>query len=202
MFRRTEPVGAGALQIVDRDGFGGVVRGRVVPSVPGHGALDGMVIGSVRVDQCAVSGGLCVVAEIGEHQREIEVRGEVFRLRGEHALELAARVVEQAATLHGLCGATQLARTESCEQQAFRYGDKAYGVQFHPEVDQPLIERWLGTPAYREEVCAAGLEHDADAIREHSETHAPLLGERAEPLFNAFLDLIGRPARRLVLPSR
>jgi GMP synthase (glutamine-hydrolysing) len=99
-------------------------------------------------------------------------------------------------------GATQLARTESCEQQAFRYGDKAYGVQFHPEVDQPLIERWLGTPAYREEVSAAGLEHDADAIREHSETHAPLLGERAEPLFNSFLDLIGRPARRVVLPSR
>ena len=65
LFGRTEPEGAGALQIVDRDGFGGVVRGRVVPSVPGHGALDGMVIRSVRVDQCAVSGGLCVVAEIG-----------------------------------------------------------------------------------------------------------------------------------------
>jgi GMP synthase (glutamine-hydrolysing) len=99
-------------------------------------------------------------------------------------------------------GATQLARTASCEQQAFRHGDKAYGVQFHPEVDQPLIERWLGTPAYREEVCAAGLEHDADAIRSHSETHAPLLGTQAEPVFNRFLDLIGRPARRIVLPSR
>lgn len=114
-----------------------------------------------------------------------------------------ARVFQWHSYTFGLpAGATQLARTASCEQQAFRYGDKAYGVQFHPEVDQPLIERWLGTPAYREEVSAAGLDHDAEAIRSHSETHAPLLGELAEPLFNRFLDLIGRPARRVVLPSR
>lgn len=99
-------------------------------------------------------------------------------------------------------GAEQLARTDSCEQQAFRYGDSAYGVQFHPEVDAALIGRWLGTAAYQQELCAAGLPHDVDTIRAHTDAHAPQLREQAEPLFNAFLDLVGRPARRTVLPSR
>jgi GMP synthase (glutamine-hydrolysing) len=99
-------------------------------------------------------------------------------------------------------GGEQLARTDSCEQQAFRYGDSAYGVQFHPEVDAALIGRWLGNAAYQQEICAAGLPHDVDAIRAHTEAHAPQLREQAEPLFNAFLDLVGRPAGRTVLPSR
>ncbi len=98
--------------------------------------------------------------------------------------------------------AVQLARTESCEQQAFRYGESAYGVQFHPEVDDALIQRWLATPDYHAELCAAKLPHDARAIHDHSLAHAPHLRTLAEPLFNCFLDLIGRPAGRTVLPSR
>jgi GMP synthase (glutamine-hydrolysing) len=39
-------------------------------------------------------------------------------------------------------GATQLASGELTEQQAFRYG-RAWGLQFHPEVDGDLFETWL-----------------------------------------------------------
>ena len=99
-------------------------------------------------------------------------------------------------------GAQQLARTESCEQQAFRYGESAYGVQFHPEVDQALIERWLANAVYCRELECAGLPHDVATIRAHTAAHAEPLRARAEPLFNRFLDLVGRPARRTVLPSR
>ncbi|MBK8066358.1 MAG: gamma-glutamyl-gamma-aminobutyrate hydrolase family protein [Rhodanobacteraceae bacterium] len=99
-------------------------------------------------------------------------------------------------------GAQQLARTQSCEQQAFRYGESAYGVQFHPEVDQALIERWLANAAYCRELECAGLPHDVATIREHTAAHAESLRARAEPLFNRFLDLVGRPAGRTVLPSR
>ena len=40
-------------------------------------------------------------------------------------------------------GAVQLAYSERCSQQAFRYGQRVYGVQFHPEVDSAIIQEWL-----------------------------------------------------------
>lgn len=97
-------------------------------------------------------------------------------------------------------GAVQLARTASCEQQAFRHGDSAYGLQFHPEVNQALIERWLGNPGYGEELACSGLPQDAATIREKTAELAGPLQARAEPVFENFLDLIGRPRRRISLP--
>lgn len=39
-------------------------------------------------------------------------------------------------------GAVQLARGAVFDNQAMRYGDKAYGIQFHPEVTLEMMERW------------------------------------------------------------
>lgn len=98
--------------------------------------------------------------------------------------------------------AAHLARTETCEQQAFRYGDNAYGFQFHLEMDRLLIERWLATPAYRDELVASGLPQGDAAIRTLTHRHIAPMQRRAEGVFNTFLDLVGRPERRFVLPSR
>ena len=99
-------------------------------------------------------------------------------------------------------GAVHLARSEGCEQQAFRHGDNAYGFQFHLEMDEPLIERWLANPAYRDELAASGLPHDADAIRVQTREHIAAMQRQADAVFNNFLDLVGRPQRRYTLPSR
>jgi len=99
-------------------------------------------------------------------------------------------------------GAVQLARTATCEQQAFRWGESAYGLQFHLEMDQPLIERWLAAPDYAAELAEAGLEQSADSIRGQMQGHLADMQPRADAVFNRFLDLIGRPARRILLPSR
>src|SRR5262249_43189076 len=40
-------------------------------------------------------------------------------------------------------GAVQLARSPQCENQAFRYGPSAYGLQFHMEVTAAIIDDWL-----------------------------------------------------------
>ena len=98
--------------------------------------------------------------------------------------------------------AEHLAQTQSCENQAFRYGRSAYGFQFHLEMDAPLIERWLANPVYRDELDAAGLPHDAEAIRALTSRHIAPMQAQAEAVFNNFLDLVGRPERRYVLPSR
>lgn len=99
-------------------------------------------------------------------------------------------------------GAVQLARTRTCEQQAFRYGDRAYGLQFHPEVDQALIGRWLGNAAYGEELACSGLPSDAASILDRTAELAGDMQARAEPVFENFLDIVGRPRRRIALPSR
>jgi GMP synthase (glutamine-hydrolysing) len=99
-------------------------------------------------------------------------------------------------------GAEHLARTATCEQQAFRWGASAYGLQFHLEADAALIERWLQLPTMREELVAAGLGSDADTIRTATASFVAATQRVADAAFNNFLDLIGRPNRRLVLPSR
>ena len=39
-------------------------------------------------------------------------------------------------------GSALLARSELCPHQAFRYGERAYGLQFHVEITPPLAARW------------------------------------------------------------
>ncbi|MCO5143150.1 MAG: type 1 glutamine amidotransferase, partial [Oligoflexia bacterium] len=45
----------------------------------------------------------------------------------------------------------QLASSELCSSQAFRYGEKVYGLQFHLETDAAKIERFLNDPESRED---------------------------------------------------
>ena len=48
-------------------------------------------------------------------------------------------------------GGTLLATSELCPNQAFRAGESAYGIQFHPEVTPAMIDDWsrdLATPVY------------------------------------------------------
>ena len=40
-------------------------------------------------------------------------------------------------------GAVQLARSSQCENQAFRFGPSAYGLQFHLEMTAEMIDDWL-----------------------------------------------------------
>ena len=58
-----------------------------------------------------------------------------------HALQWHADTFELPA------GAVQLARSRIYEQQAFRF-ERAYGVQFHLEVDVALATEWGTVPAY------------------------------------------------------
>jgi GMP synthase (glutamine-hydrolysing) len=99
-------------------------------------------------------------------------------------------------------GATHLASTDTCEQQAFRFGSNAYGFQFHLEADAAVIERWLTLPSFRPELAAPGIATDERAIRGESPKLVATTQPVGDAVFNNFLDLIGRPNRRRPLPSR
>jgi GMP synthase (glutamine-hydrolysing) len=98
---------------------------------------------------------------------------------------------------HGAC---HLARTSTCENQAFRYGSNAYGFQFHLEMDQALIERWIGLPHYHAELVASGLDQDASSILARTPQAMTVMRSSAHAVFSRFLDRIG-PARRLPVES-
>ncbi len=99
-------------------------------------------------------------------------------------------------------GAVHLARSANCEHQAFRYGQNAYGLQCHLELDERLINRWLTYPEYRQELERRGGGLDPATLRE--QTHA-LIGPSVSlsyEIFGQFLQPLGEPRLRHVLPSR
>jgi len=61
-------------------------------------------------------------------------------------------------------GAIQLARSELCVQQAFRFGTNAYGLQFHVEVTAGMVDQWLNEAENQREL--RGLDYiEPAAIR-------------------------------------
>jgi GMP synthase (glutamine-hydrolysing) len=95
-----------------------------------------------------------------------------------------------------------LAYSSLCANQAFRYGTKVYGFQFHLEVDEPMIHRWLRVEENRREISAvAGAEH-LDTIYCETPDHIVRLTQIADRVFRAFIDLFGVEKRLVRLPSR
>ncbi|MCB1747524.1 MAG: glutamine amidotransferase [Gammaproteobacteria bacterium] len=65
-------------------------------------------------------------------------------------------------------GAVQLARGTLFEAQAYRYGTRVYGIEYHPEMTRAMIERWATSErgsvhiaAHRGPDCAVQLDQHA-----------------------------------------
>lgn len=99
-------------------------------------------------------------------------------------------------------GATLLAETRACKHQAFRYGDDVYGLQFHLEVDPPLIDRWLATPGMRREIEALADSTSAARIRDETRRHIAAAMRLSHEVFGAFIERFFHWRRRRALPSR
>ena len=97
-------------------------------------------------------------------------------------------------------GAVHLATSQRCLHQAFRYGTNVYGLQFHLEVDERLIERWLTVPAHCAEL---NEEQIAPATIRHETTqYPPRAHAMSEQVFGRFIDLFNLPPKRAALRSR
>lgn len=99
-------------------------------------------------------------------------------------------------------GAMHLARSPDCAHQAFRYGDNAYGLQFHLEVDAPMIRRWLHTPVMAREVKALHGQVDPEQIVRQTPDLIGRSQELGTAVFTEFLHLFETRHRRIALPSR
>jgi len=80
-------------------------------------------------------------------------------------------------------GATLLASTEFCENQAFALGPSVIGFQFHPEADCSAIEQWL--VGHTVELSAAGI--DIARLRREAADHRRELADKAAAVMAAWL---------------
>jgi GMP synthase-like glutamine amidotransferase len=96
----------------------------------------------------------------------------------------AAEVVEPPA------GATVLARSADCAVQALAVGERAFGLQFHAEVDAPTLDDWLAEAETR---AALVLRRGADGperYRAEAEAQMAALNRAARQIFVNFRALL------------
>jgi len=80
-------------------------------------------------------------------------------------------------------GATLLARTEICPNQAFMLGKSVLGLQFHLEADPARIEQWL--IGHAAELSASGI--DPVAIRQQAKEVGAELRQRGQQVLRDWL---------------
>ena len=93
-------------------------------------------------------------------------------------------------------GAIQLASSPGCDQQAFRLGRLAWGLQFHIETTPEIVRAWAA-----DRPADDGLdEYDLDAIVERAVRVHDDIAEVWQPFAAAFADIVRDPAA--VAPPR
>ncbi len=87
-------------------------------------------------------------------------------------------------------GAVSLFSSSAYPNQGFRFGEVAYGIQFHLEVDAALADEWAQIPAYKsaaESVLGdGGLDLLLDGVRDNASAMLP----HAHVLIDAWLDQV------------
>ena len=94
-----------------------------------------------------------------------------------------------------------LAFSSLCSNQAFRYGSKVYGFQFHLEVDDRMIQRWLRVEENQIEIASLGGKIDPERIHGETARHIRRLHDLSDQVFGEFIKLfaIEKKFRRLTL---
>jgi GMP synthase-like glutamine amidotransferase len=81
--------------------------------------------------------------------------------------------------------AVVLAGNERCAVQALRVGARAWGVQFHVEVESSTIPKWAQVPEYEEALERTG--SSAASLEQAVETHLEAMAETTRVLFQGIV---------------
>jgi GMP synthase-like glutamine amidotransferase len=82
-------------------------------------------------------------------------------------------------------GAAVLAGNDHCAVQALRVGARAWGVQFHVEVETSTIPKWAQVPEYEEALARTG--SSAASLEQAVETHLESMATAARTLFEGIV---------------
>ncbi len=86
--------------------------------------------------------------------------------------------------------------------QAFRYGEHAYGFQFHLEASRSLIKRWLSVPDHQAILADDNSGIDVAAIRARTPAAIGPLETLGRETFGRWIDRFEIGPKRRRLPSR
>lgn len=162
--------------------------------------------------------GICLGAQILAHVLGANVRKSPEKEIGWYDIEMTSagqsdslfshfKKTEKIFQLHGDTfdipqSATHLASSKICNGQAFRYGDKVYGLQFHLEVDKAMIHRWLNNPTNQKEIEASNGLFSMDKIRQETDERIEHSMSLSQQTFGKFIDLFALKERPVLLGSR
>lgn len=88
-------------------------------------------------------------------------------------------------------GAHVLASSDRCAIQAFRYGDHAYGMQFHVEITEQTVADWAAIPVYASALEAALGPGAVDRLRSDVAARLPAFNRDAKTIYDNYKTLTG-----------
>jgi GMP synthase (glutamine-hydrolysing) len=97
--------------------------------------------------------------------------------------------------------AVQLASSDLLPGQAFRFGDKVYGLQFHLEVDEAMIYRWLENKKNQEEINESNGKFSVEQIKLETQQYLSQSINLSRQTFSKFIDIFELKERPILLGS-
>ncbi len=98
-------------------------------------------------------------------------------------------------------GCIHLAKTKTCEMQAFRYKNNVYGLQFHLEVDEAMILRWLSYEANLKDIENSQGQFSVPEIKLHTSQNINRSVELSCTTFSNFINLFAEKKPSILLGS-
>jgi GMP synthase-like glutamine amidotransferase len=89
-------------------------------------------------------------------------------------------------------GARVLASSGACAVQAIAVGERAFGLQFHAEVDPPTLADWFADPSTTELLVQRAGPDGATRFTADADRHMPDLNRAARQIFANFTALLER----------
>lgn len=86
---------------------------------------------------------------------------------------------------------THLATTNLYPAQAFKYGENVYGLQYHLEVDEEMVMRWLRIPANVKLIEKFKSHYSIEEIKKQTALHMKRSLLLSESFFTEFIKLFG-----------
>lgn len=98
--------------------------------------------------------------------------------------------------------AVHLASSSASQVQAFRFGEHVYGFQFHLEVSESLVDRWLTVDDNQAVLADEREVIDPDLIRAETARRIDALQDLSRLTFSRWIEKFELSPRRQNLPSR